>query len=167
MPMADATGPHLRWQFASLAQLSRALESARALKKKVMVGLSAARTPTFSSVRYSTSKADSFRPPLPAAPSETGVWLRCPGSTCSPILELCWREWRWPRRGLLAVSLKPWHGPSTINPCRTSPRADFKGIRLATSVGSPSCRGTSSQPRNPRRRGLESRRGRRWCCRLI
>lgn len=34
----------LRWQYASLAQLPRALEEARAAKKKVMVGLSGAET---------------------------------------------------------------------------------------------------------------------------
>lgn len=38
------SGPEIRWQFASLGQLPRALEVARAQKKKVMVGLSGAET---------------------------------------------------------------------------------------------------------------------------
>lgn len=40
----SASKPQLDWQFASLAQLPRALEVARAEKKKVMVGLSGAET---------------------------------------------------------------------------------------------------------------------------
>lgn len=39
-----AREPELGWQFASLAQLPKALELARAEKKKVMVGLSGAET---------------------------------------------------------------------------------------------------------------------------
>lgn len=41
---AAPSEPGLRWQFASLGQLPRALELARARKKKVLVGLSGAET---------------------------------------------------------------------------------------------------------------------------
>ena len=41
---AAEPGPRMRWQFAGLGQLPRALETARAEKKKVLVGLSGAET---------------------------------------------------------------------------------------------------------------------------
>jgi len=40
----EAPGSGLRWTFAGLGQLPKALETARAKKKKVMVGLSGAET---------------------------------------------------------------------------------------------------------------------------
>ena len=41
---AAESGPAIRWQFASLGQLPRALETARSQKKRIMVGLSGAET---------------------------------------------------------------------------------------------------------------------------
>jgi predicted metalloprotease with PDZ domain len=43
-PAPASSEPRLRWQFSGLGQLPRALDLARAKKKKVMVGLSGAET---------------------------------------------------------------------------------------------------------------------------
>ncbi len=43
-PDSAASGPRLRWRFASLGQMPRALAAARAAGKKVLVGLSGAET---------------------------------------------------------------------------------------------------------------------------